>query len=131
MSSAIITAAASLISGAMDLFDGDRKRQAEALLKEMDAEQARMVGQLEVNKAESAHSSVFVAGWRPAIGWVGATALAIEFVVRPLLMWVSVLWMPTLPSLPSIVNDNLWCLLCGLLGLGGLRTFEKAKGKAR
>lgn len=64
-----IGAAAELLGSALDIFDGDRKREAELLLKQADNAQAQVMAQLEVNKAEAAHESLFVAGWRPAIGW--------------------------------------------------------------
>lgn len=86
-------------------------------------------GQLDTNKAEAASASPFVAGWRPAIGWVCAAALAAQYIARPMLQWAGVLTGHTWPQLPGI-DDNLWQLMLGMLGLGGLRTFEKTKGVA-
>ena len=87
-----IGAASSLISAALDLFDGDRKREAELLLKQVDNVQAQAMAQLEVNKVEASHESLFVAGWRPAIGWVCALAIFSDFVLRPVMVWISVLY---------------------------------------
>lgn len=87
-------------------------------------------GQLDTNKAEAASSSAFVAGWRPAIGWVCAAALACQYIGRPLLMWGGVVTGHQWPPLPGI-DDNLWELMLGMLGLGGLRSFEKIKGVAK
>lgn len=121
-----IGAASSLISAALDLFDGDRKREAELLLKQVDNVQAQAMAQLEVNKAEAAHDSLFVAGWRPAIGWVCALAIFSDFVLRPVMVWISG-WYPGMPVFPSLISDNLWELMAGMLGLSGLRTFEKTR----
>ena len=88
-------------------------------------------GQLEVNKAEAASSSMFVAGWRPAIGWVCAAALVFQYLVRPLVTAGFILaHHPLTVTLPGL-DDNLWQLLLGMLGMGTLRTFEKTKGVAR
>lgn len=121
-----IGAASSLISAALELFDGDKKREAELLLRQVDNVQAQALAQLEVNKAEAAHDSLFVAGWRPAIGWVCALAIFSDFVLRPVMVWLSG-WYPGMPVFPSLISDNLWELMAGMLGLSGLRTFEKTR----
>lgn len=86
-------------------------------------------GQLDANKAEAANPSAFTSGWRPGIGWVCALALFFQYVGRPLLQWAGIVSGHTFPPLPGI-DDNLWQLMLGMLGLGGLRTYEKAKGVA-
>ena len=86
-------------------------------------------GQLDTNKAEAASPSAFTSGWRPAIGWVCAAALAFQYVGRPLLAWGGIVSGHQFPPLPGI-DDNLWQLMLGMLGLGGLRSFEKVKGVA-
>lgn len=86
--------------------------------------------QREINKAEAANASLFVAGWRPAIGWVCALALGFQYLLRPLFGWAAGIWWPQLPALPGL-DSNLWELMFGMLGLGGLRSFEKAKGVAK
>ena len=121
-----ISAAAGLIGSALEIFDGDKKREAELLLKQVDNVQAQAMAQLEVNKVEAAHESLFVAGWRPAIGWVCALAIFSDFVLRPVLVWLSG-WYPGVPVFPSLISDNLWELMAGMLGLSGLRTFEKTR----
>ncbi len=121
-----IGAAAELLGSALDIFDGDRKREAELLLKQADNAQAQVMAQLEVNKAEAAHESLFVAGWRPAIGWVCALAIFSDFVLRPVMVWLSG-WYSGVPVFPSLISDNLWELMAGMLGLSGLRTFEKTR----
>lgn len=87
-------------------------------------------GQLDANRAEAASPSAFTSGWRPAIGWVCGAALAMQYIARPLVAWVGIVTGHPLPELPGI-DDNLWELMLGLLGLGGLRTFEKTRGVAR
>ena len=83
-----------------------------------------MLAQTEINKVEAASPSVFVSGWRPAIGWVCAMAMGYQYLLRPFL----VAYHPAL-AFPGL-DDNLWQLLAGMLGLGGLRTFEKVNGVA-
>ncbi len=98
-------------------------------LAALDADVRLAVGQLEVNKAE-ASTDAFRGGWRPACGWVCAFGLAYSFVLRPLLPWVAGLFGAQVQPLPPIDTDTLMVLLTGMLGLGGLRTFERVKGKA-
>lgn len=86
-------------------------------------------GQLDTNKAEAASPSSFTSGWRPAIGWVCALALACQYIARPMLMWYGAVAGHSWPTLPGI-DDNLWQLMLGMLGLGGLRTIEKVRGAA-
>ena len=88
------------------------------------------LAQVEVNKIEAGHASVFVAGWRPAIGWVCAAALAWAFIVAPIATW-SMAALGVKETLPAIGTDNLFELVLAMLGLGGLRTFEKMRGVAR
>jgi hypothetical protein len=86
--------------------------------------------QREINKVEAASASVLVSGWRPAIGWVCALALGFQYLLRPLFGWAANVWWPQLPALPGL-DDNLWQLMFGMLGMGSLRTFEKTKGLAK
>lgn len=88
-----------------------------------------LLGQLEINKAEASSSSIFVAGWRPAIGWICAAALAYQYILRPLVAWGFAISGNPIPIMPGL-DGNLWELMMGMLGLGGLRTFEKVKGAA-
>ena len=90
---------------------------------------ALVQGQMDVNRAEAASPNAFTSGWRPAIGWVCGLALLFQYILRPMLMWFGVIAGHQWPPLPGI-DDNLWQLMLGLLGLGGLRTFEKTKGVA-
>lgn len=98
-------------------------------LAALDAELRLALGQLEVNKAE-ATTDMFRGGWRPAVGWVCVVGLAYQFVLQPVLPWLVALFGAQVPPLPAIDNETLMVLLTGMLGLGGLRTFERVKGKA-
>ena len=85
-------------------------------------------GQLEINKTEAQHRSIFVAGWRPFVGWTCGVALAWHFVLAPFIMFFSAYFGVELPKLPTFDMESLLTVLMGMLGLGGLRTFEKFKG---
>lgn len=87
-------------------------------------------GQMEINKQEAAHKSLFVAGWRPFIGWVCGIALLWQFVGTPVAMFALSVAEITV-ELPKIETDDLFELVLAMLGMGGLRTYEKMKGKAR
>lgn len=98
-------------------------------LAALDAELRLALGQLEVNKAE-ATTDMFRGGWRPAVGWVCVVGLGYQFILQPLLPWLVALFGAQVPPLPAIDNETLMVLLTGMLGLGGLRTIERVKGKA-
>jgi hypothetical protein len=70
---------------------------------------------------------MFVSGWRPFIGWVCGGALFSQYILRPWVQWLCVLVGHPIPQLPGI-DDQLWQLVGAMLGMGGLRTFEKIKG---
>lgn len=100
--------------------------QAMCLLQgEIDSQKA----QIDVNKAEAENASVFVSGWRPFIGWVCGSALVYQYIARPLVEAGFALAHHPIPALPGL-DDNLYQLLLGMLGLGAFRTFEKVKGVA-
>ena len=84
------------------------------------------LAQLDINKTEAAHRSVFVSGWRPFIGWCCGVALAWSYVVTPILTFV-LAQTGYLVELPSMNLGEMMPVLMGMLGLGGLRTFEKFK----
>ena len=118
----------------------DPQAQADAKLRVMelaqkgelavlDADLKLAMGQLEVNKVE-AGTDMYRGGWRPAVGWTCVFGLAYQFVIQPILPWVVALFGATVPPLPAIDNETLMVLLTGMLGLGGLRTFERVKGRA-
>lgn len=112
----------------------DPQKKADALLKLEELRQngdlAAIAGQTEINKIEAANPNLFVSGWRPFVGWTCGSGLAIQFVVGPLVGWASRLaGHPT--DLPVLDLSLLITLLAGMLGLSGLRTYEKKQGVAR
>lgn len=120
-----------LIEGAKNIIGGLvngklKKEEAEAQLQvyAAQAEQELLKGQLEVNKIEAASENLFKSGWRPFIGWLCGVALLYQFLVRPILPWVFGAAGHPLPEMPDL-GDNLWELMFGMLGLGGLRSFDK------
>lgn len=107
-----------------------KKLEAEAEQNLLAALTSVVMAQLEVNKVEAAHKSVFVAGWRPFIGWVCGTALAYNFVVRPIGMSIAFYAGVDLSAAPELDITELMTVLGGMLGLAGYRTYEKSKGVA-
>lgn len=88
-------------------------------------------GQLAINQKEAEHGSIFVAGWRPFIGWVCGSALVWNFIIRPIATWIAFLNGTDLEGMPELNGGELSTILLGMLGLGGLRTYEKRLGVAR
>ena len=86
------------------------------------------LAQIEINKIEAASSDFFKSSWRPFIGWVCGVAFAYHFVLQPIIIFVVALFGAEIPALPEFDMASLMTVLGGLLGLGGLRTYEKSKG---
>jgi len=104
----------------------DPNKKAEIELKLSKLEQALKQGQIQIDKAEASNSNWFVAGWRPAIGWVGALALLYTFLLSPLISWgCQIAHIKVVP--PVLDTGMLFNLVLAMLGLGGYRTFEKIK----
>jgi hypothetical protein len=93
-------------------------------------ELAVITGQMEINKAEAANPSVFVAGWRPFIGWVCGAACAWNWIGLPMAKALAVYHQVPFALSPADLSEMMPVLI-GLLGLGGLRTVEKIQGVAR
>lgn len=122
-----------------DLVTSDKERlDAEIELQKVGVEAAKIgaslsLGQMDANIAEAQNRNWFVSGWRPALGWVGAMAMAYQFLLYPVLVWLWALmqargWVPAaLPAPPMLDTDALWVILSGMLGIGGFRTLEKVK----
>ena len=128
-----ITAAMDIGGKLIDRLWPDPAQAATAKLELIKLQQsgdlAQMTGQLDINKIEAASNSTFVSGWRPAIGWVCALALFYQYLVRPLAVAVFAAVGHPLPTMPGL-DENLWQLMMAMLGMGGLRTFEKVQGVA-
>lgn len=111
------------------LFTSDAERaQAEAVLEKLRQHPAEL--QVELNKIEAAHRSVFVAGWRPAVGWICAFGVGWAYLGHPLFLWAAALWSPGLQP-PVIQIDSLFELVLAMLGMAGLRSFEKSTGRSK
>jgi hypothetical protein len=130
----------SMLPGILDKVIPDPAAAADAKLKALelaqkgelatlDADLRLMLAQADINKAE-ASTDLFRGGWRPACGWVCAAGLAYTFLLRPVLPWLASLAGAEVQAMPEIDTDTLMVLLTGMLGLGGLRTVERIRGKA-
>lgn len=105
----------------------DKSAQEQAQLA---AAVALVQGQIATNQVEASNPNMFVAGWRPFIGWVCGAALLYTYLGYPISIWACSIWAPGVVP-PKLGNDGmLYELLFGMLGMGGLRTFEKVKGVA-
>lgn len=113
-----------------NLFTSDEER-AEAKRKVLQMQQSGELAQIGVNLEEAKHRTIFVAGWRPFIGWTCGVALAYNFILRDLIQWGLIVWAPSIPVPPTLDFSQLLTVLLGMLGLGGMRTFEKYKGVSR
>ena len=130
----IIAALLPILGGVIDKVLPDKaaadKAKLEMQLKLLDAANAGALAQLEVNKVEAAHQSTFVAGWRPAIGWVCAAALAYSYMLVPLVGFALTMMGQPVPKWP-VLDGNLWELMFGMLGMGALRSYDKAQERAQ
>ena len=119
------------VTGLLDKFieDKDTKNKLAHEIATMSERhmQEQIMGQLEINKAEAQHRSIFVAGWRPFLGWGLAFAMIWHFVLVPMVTFGFAYAGMTAPDLPVFDMDSLLTVLLGMLGLGGLRTVEKIK----
>ena len=128
MTPAGINAVAGVVGGVIDRLWPNKTEREKA---ELQAAMLVVQGQLEVNKVEAASSSVFVAGWRPFIGWVCGAACAWNWIGLPVAKALLIAFGgPVLDLSPADLTEMLPVLM-GMLGLAGYRTFEKTKGVAR
>ena len=102
----------------------------ELLKLQQTGELAVMTAQTGINQEEAKNANIFVSGWRPAIGWICAFALAYQYLVRPLGSFLAAAFNHPVGALPGL-DDNLWQLMMGMLGLGSLRTYEKVTGATK
>jgi hypothetical protein len=122
------------VTGLLDKFieDKDKKNAIAFELSTMAEKHAQELakGQIEVNKTEAAHKSLFVAGWRPAIGWVCVLGMAGNFITIPITNMILEL-MGSGVTVPLIPTAEMMPILMGMLGLGAMRTVEKTKNVQR
>tara|TARA_E500000318_G_scaffold70345_1_gene65080 strand:- start:194 stop:592 length:399 start_codon:yes stop_codon:yes gene_type:complete len=100
--------------------NGELRKQTLALAQE----------QAKANTEQAKHPSIFVSGARPAIMWVACLGLFTNFFILPLAEWACAIWAPGI-TLPDLQTEELMSLVIALLGLGGMRSFEKSRGVAR
>ena len=118
-----------LAGGLDELFTSDEERAAAKIKLETLMQQPHIL-QAVANIEGAKHRSIFVAGWRPAIGWVAALGLGYQFLILPFAGLINAY--AKLPvELPSLAAEQLMSLVMALLGLGGMRTFEKYKGASK
>lgn len=131
-----IGTAASAVKDIIGMFFPDKTEEEKAKLA---ATLELMRGQLDVNKQEAASSSLFVAGWRPSVGWVCSASLAMLYIPKAVVMtiiWTKAAWAAslipgaTIPAFPDLGVGDLIGLLMALLGMAGLRSFDKLKGSS-
>ena len=127
-----LVTAAEGVANIIDRFvETDEEKQAAAVIKAK-LMMKPSLAQIELNKVEAGHRSIFVAGWRPFIGWVCGLALLWHFILFDLLTWVTVNFFPHVTELPELSGtETLVTVLLSLLGLGAMRTAEKIGGRAR
>jgi len=120
------------VTGLLDKFieDKDQKNALAHEIATMSEKHAQelALSQIEVNKAEAASGSLFKGGWRPFIGWVCGVAFAYHFIMQPILIFGTTAVGVSLPPLPEFDMSQMMPVLLGMLGLGGLRTYEKKTG---
>jgi hypothetical protein len=110
--------------------DQDLKRKLSHEIATMSEKHAQelALAQINVNAAEAASGSFFKGGWRPCIGWICGIAFGYHFVLQPVIIFVVALIGIEIPDLPKFEMNTLLTVLGGMLGIGGLRTYEKQKG---
>ena len=110
--------------------DQDLKRKLSHEIATMSEKHAQdlALAQIEVNAAEAASGSLFKGGWRPFVGWVCGVAFCYHFILQPVIIFIVALIGMEIPDLPSFEMGTLLTVLGGMLGIGGLRTYEKQQG---
>ena len=126
----LISSLVAPVSGLLDKFIEDKDQRAMlaheiATLADKQANE-QAVAQIELNKVEAAHQSMFVAGWRPAVGWVCALAMLLNFILIPFIN-LGMEFAGASIRLDLIEMDTMMPVLLGMLGLGGMRSYEKAR----
>ena len=128
-----ITAISDLIKTGLEKWLPDANQREKAALELAQMVHQGNMAQIEVNKIEAASSNLFVAGWRPAIGWICGAGYAYAFVLQPFLIFlVTIAQIPIkTEQLPVLDMGEMGLMLANLLGFGALRTYEKVKGNGK
>ena len=106
------------------------KAKAELITMQTKGELDALLGQLEINKKEAESSSIFVAGWRPSVGWICGIALAYAAIVEPILRFIATVGFGYSGGFPVIDTNLTLQILGGMLGIAGLRSWDKKNGTA-
>jgi len=122
-----IGAVSDLIKDVADKIWPDPAIRDQYLQKAQELDNQLAQGQMAIDQAEAANNSLFVAGWRPAVGWCCAAAFAYHLLIQPLLTYTMAIFGHTFP-LPTFDSGLLTTILMGMLGLGTMRTYEKVSG---
>lgn len=101
--------------------------QQQGDLAELNSSTEIAKAQAEVNKAEAQSDGAFKGGWRPAIGYVCAAAMCYSYIIYPMLVFVMAYCKPGVTPPPSVMDESMWELVFGMLGLGAMRSWEKRK----
>ena len=127
----ILTAISPIITDLIDRAFPDSEKREQTRLEVMSKVQEQLntldLAQMDVNKIEAQHQSLFVAGWRPFIGWICGAAFGYHFILQPLFAF-AMASLGHIIILPVFDMDALYAVLGGMLGLGSLRTIEKVRG---
>lgn len=129
------TAGFDLIKTGLDKFFPDADTELKGKLAEaasqINNDYQLQLSQLDINKVEAASASLFVSGWRPAIGWICGISLAYAAIIEPIARFIASVIFAYVGAFPVIDTGITMQILMGLLGLAGMRTFEKHKGVAK
>ena len=105
------------------------KMQQTGELAQLAADVDLAKGQMTINAAEAASGNTYASSWRPTVGYTCVAGLGYTFLLQPLLPWFAALFGATVPPLPVLDTNVLMTLLLGMLGIGGMRSFDKKQGK--
>ena len=118
------------VGGIIDSLHTSQEEKDNAKIKLQELENELQTKQMDINKVEAGHRSIFVAGWRPALGWISALSVGYVYLFQPFIVMVLKIAGSDI-ELPTLDLSQLMPLILGMLGLGGLRSYEKAKGVAK
>ena len=122
-----ITAVADLIKVGLEKWIPDANERTKAAMEMATQVHQQVMGQIEINKVEASSTSLFVAGWRPAIGWICGGAYGYHFILQPFMVFILQAFGNTI-LLPHLDIGELSMVLFGLLGLGAMRSWDKSIG---
>lgn len=129
------TAGFDLIKTGLDKFfpdaDAELKGKLAEAASQINNDYQLQIAQLDIDKVEAANSSLFVSGWRPAIGWICGFSLCYAAIIEPIARFIALVIFTYAGTFPAIDTDITMQVLMGLLGLAGMRTFEKHKGVSK